>query len=49
MDADGAGYTVVAFSGDPGIRSALLGTLAEALAASGIPLGKRPQSSRGAP
>jgi small-conductance mechanosensitive channel len=49
MDADGAGYTVVAFSGDPGIRSALLGTLAEALAASGIPLGRRPQSSRGAP
>jgi small-conductance mechanosensitive channel len=48
MDADDAGYTVVAFSGDPGIRTALLKALLEALATDGIALGRQRQTIRGA-
>jgi small-conductance mechanosensitive channel len=48
MDADGAAYTVIVFSGDPGIRTALLAALTEALAADGTSLGRRRQKTPGA-
>jgi hypothetical protein len=48
MDLEGAGYTVVVFSGDSGIRTVLLVALTEALAADGISLGRRRPTSQGA-
>jgi small-conductance mechanosensitive channel len=47
VDADGAGYTVVAFSSNPGARSVLLTAIAAALAAEGVGLGKRRSNSQG--
>jgi small-conductance mechanosensitive channel len=41
VDADGAGYTVVVFSADPGARTLLLTAITAALAAEGVGLGKR--------
>jgi hypothetical protein len=48
MDADGAHYSLVVFSADRGVRSALLASISEALAAEGISLG-RSRAMRGAP
>jgi small-conductance mechanosensitive channel len=49
VDADGAGYTVVVFSADPGAKTALLTAIAASLAAEGVRLGKRRSKSEGAP
>jgi small-conductance mechanosensitive channel len=48
IDADGAGYTVVAFSADAGAKTALLTAITAALAAEGVRLGKRRARPEGA-
>jgi small-conductance mechanosensitive channel len=42
IDADGAHYTLVVFSTDRGVRSALLSSISETLASEGVPLGRNP-------
>jgi small-conductance mechanosensitive channel len=48
IDAEGAGYTVVAFSADADAKTALLTAITAALAAEGVGLGKRRARREGA-